>query len=90
MVQKNNTVQQTMNKWPYEGHILISTFEVNSLDEIFDTYNVIWFANCWKKEFIQLTSPEKNPYNYVLGIEENHPYYAILNQQSTSLWNLFT
>ena len=69
MVQINTRVQQTINKGLYEGHILISIFAVNSVDEIFGTYHVIWFALCWKKDSIPLTSSEKNSYNYVLGIE---------------------
>jgi len=46
MVQINTRVQQTINKGLYEGHILISIFAVNSVDEIFGTYHVIWFALC--------------------------------------------
>ena len=41
MVQINNTVQQTIYKLPYEEYILISTFVVKSVDEIFGTYHVI-------------------------------------------------
>jgi len=61
MIQIKNTVQQTIYKLPYEGHILISTFAVKSVDEIFGTYHLIWFALCWKKECIRLASPEKIP-----------------------------